>query len=95
MKRNFYLVIQTMRPFTIMESGPLCDLIFADSDVKDHIADKLHTYRNRYSHPTNMMAIFDLYESLDHEHHVMFDKWFNAEMDKVNERTYYTSPYTK
>lgn len=88
MKRNFYLVIRTLRKFLNEKELPFCQMVFKDSDVVDHLADKLFTYNNR--NPNPFTAMCDFYESLDTEHQLMFDEWFNREMDAVESRT---TPY--
>jgi hypothetical protein len=87
MKRNFYLALTAIRPFLDMDAKEFAYLAFADSDVKDHLADKIQTYRNRRSNGSDPYILIDLYQSLDTEHQIMFDQWFETELEKVNSKT--------
>jgi hypothetical protein len=88
MRRNFYLVIHAMRKYSNFTEPKLIELIFPESDVRDHLADKLYTCNNRTE--SYFIALYDFYMSLDTEHQLMFDKWANAEFDQVNKDT---TPY--
>lgn len=76
-----------MRPFCMLQEKPLIELIFPQSDVKEHLMDKLFTYRNRCENPASVLPIFNFYESLDAEHQIWFDMWFNNEVLKTEAKT--------
>lgn len=82
MIRQFYITIQACEKFTFMEEPEVIELLLKDSDVKDHLADKLHTYNNW--NDNKILALMNFYVSLDTEHQIMFDTSMNALIDAVN-----------
>lgn len=68
MERNFYLVIKvlTKHLFYTNNIPAFIELVFSESDVKSHLADKLQYYQTRGSDTFISLLIF--YESLDAYH---------------------------
>lgn len=87
MKRYFYLAFKVMRGFSNIIEPDFIAMVFPRSDVQPHLCDKLYTCKRRKEPNNDVMVMFDFYESLDEEHQLWFDQWFNAEMAKVNATT--------
>lgn len=87
MKRNFYLVMKVLSKHIYYTTNipAFIELVFSESDVKSHLADKLYTYQNRGS--DSFISLLDFYESLDAYHQFHFDNWLNDEMNILNRTT--------
>lgn len=79
MKRNFYLVMEAVsRKVDFHEPRNFINLVFASSDVKDHLLDKFN--RKLELKTCWINGLFDFYMSIDTFHQIMFDDWFNKEI---------------
>jgi hypothetical protein len=88
MKRNFYLVLSAVRELRDLNAYSVIETIFPDSDMRDHLQDKLSAC---YSYGGDMLyQILSFYEKLDHHHQRTIDEWVNSRMDDLEKRT---TPY--
>jgi 5S rRNA maturation endonuclease (ribonuclease M5) len=85
MKRNFYLVLETLRRIQhaadVADIPTLIDAAFQGSDVKNHLCKKLEEFISRYKNLNT--ALLELYISVDHPHQAMFDSWINQKIDTL------------
>lgn len=85
MKRQFYLTMKAIEELQFLDEPIVIEKLLKDSDVKDHLTDKLFTYNNRSGN--KITALMDFYLSLDTEHQMMFDTSVNALIDAVDKKT--------
>lgn len=85
MKRQFYITIKAIEPLTFLSEPEVIEKLLKDSDVKDHLTDKLFTYNNQIKNKIDALMTF--YLSLDTEHQIMFDTAMNGLIDEVNAKT--------
>lgn len=85
MKRQFYITIKAVEPLTFLSEPEVIEKLLKDSDVRDHLTDKLFTYNNQIKNKIDALMTF--YLSLDTEHQIMFDTAMNGLIDEVNAKT--------
>lgn len=79
---NFFLVTKVIGMYNNTKEKHLIDLIFPESEIKEHLTYKLETCIEK-SHYEQGLVWF--YENLDVPHRDQFDAWFNAEVEDLKE----------
>lgn len=88
MKRNFYLVMEVIRRKLPQESPQeIIETIFPTLDkwLKNHLVYKFNEGKSK--HTPFFIALLNLYMALDSENQLIFDNWFNKEIDKLDANT--------
>lgn len=85
MKRQFYITIKAIEPLAFLKEPEVIEILLKESDMKDHLTDKLFTYNNQLSNKIDALMTF--YLSLDTEHQIIFDLNMNRLIDEVNAKT--------
>ena len=73
---NFFLTSTVIKNFRNTKEEYLIKLIFPDSDIKDHLVEKL--YRSGDDYATSLIYF---YEMLDTDLKKQFDNWFDNEVE--------------
>lgn len=85
MRRNYYLVMAIAQRLAVKESAAVIYQIFPEADERDHLIKKLEETRPKRQCFFN--ALLDFYMLLDRENQMVFDRWYNKELDALERQT--------
>lgn len=73
---NFFLTSTVIKNFRNTKEEYLIKLIFPNSDIKEHLVEKLYRSGNDYA-----TSLIYFYEMLDTDLKKQFDNWFDNEVE--------------